>query len=108
MYTEEETKQIQKLAAQAMGLAKDDLLIHLRFLDRALAKLQLQERFGLEGIATDAQNLYYDPLYVLRLYQKTPAALTRACLHSLLHCIFAHTYGYDNRSAPLWTRPGFL
>ena len=102
MYTEEETKQIQKLAAQAMGLAKDDLLIHLRFLDRALAKLQLQERFGLEGIATDAQKLYYDPLYVLRLYQKTPAALTRACLHSLLHCIFAHTYGYEKLDAERW------
>ena len=102
MYTEEETKQIAKLAAQAMALAKDNLLIHLRFLDRALAKLTIQERWGLEGLATDTQTLYYDPLYVLRLYKNTPAALSRACLHSLLHCIFNHLYGYEKMDMERW------
>ena len=102
MYTEDESRQISKLAAQAIGLAKDNLLIHLRFLDRALAKLETAERWGLEGLATDTQTLYYDPLYVLRLYKKAPAALARACLHSLLHCIFSHAYGYEKMDTQRW------
>ncbi len=102
MYTEDESRQISKLAAQAIALAKDNLLIHLRFLDRALAKLETAERWGLEGLATDTQTLYYDPLYVLRLYKKAPAALARACLHSLLHCIFSHAYGYEKMDTQRW------
>lgn len=71
-----------------MALARDDILIHLRFFDMALARLQLKERWGTGCLATDGQTLFYDPLYVLRCYRENPKLVARAYLHMLLHCIF--------------------
>lgn len=101
-HTQDEVKKISQLAGQAMQLAMDDILIHLRFMGNAAAALDLKERFGLEGLATDAGSLYYDPVYVLRLYQNDPKALTRGCLHSLFHCVFSHPFGYDRLDQESW------
>lgn len=85
-----------------MALARDDILIHLRFFDMALARLQLKERWGTGCLATDGQTLFYDPLYVLRCYRENPKLVARAYLHMLLHCIFSHTFQYDRLDGELW------
>ncbi|MBP5264924.1 MAG: hypothetical protein J6Z33_11215, partial [Lachnospiraceae bacterium] len=93
--------QVEELAGQVMRLAHDELLIHLRFFDVALAELALTERAGQgsavaggrEGahagsapfLETDGAHLFYDPVGVLRAYQKEPRLVARGMLHSLLH-----------------------
>ena len=49
--TKAKDRQISELARQVMGLSRDSLLIHLRFLDAALAKLPLRERGDMGCIA---------------------------------------------------------
>ena len=53
-----------------MTLAHDDILMHLRFFDAALAQLHVEERGGTGCLATDGQTLFYDPVYVLKLYRE--------------------------------------
>ncbi len=93
---------ISSLAAQILKLAHDDLLMHLRFLDTALARLPWREQNGLGGIAADGQVCYYDPVFVLKLYQSDSKLVARTYLHTLFHCVFAHSFQYDKLETGLW------
>lgn len=95
-------KKISTLAAQIMSLAHDDILMHLRFFDVALAQLKLRERKNIGCMAADGSACFYDPVYVLKCYQENPKLITRAYLHMLLHCIFFHSYQYDRLEGEKW------
>ena len=97
-----DTVKISSLARQVMGIARDDILMHLRFFDRALAGLPCRERPGLEGFATDGSFCFYDPLDTLKRYRADTRSVSRACLHMMLHCVFFHNYQYDKMDAARW------
>ncbi len=99
MYDKEK---ISALSRQVLQLAHDDILIHLRFFDTALARLQWKEQLGLGGIATDGNICYYDPICILKKYQQEPKEVTRCYLHMLLHCIFSHGFQYHKLERDLW------
>ncbi len=99
--TEKENR-IEVLAAQVMELARDAIIVHLRFLDVAVAQLRPRPDRSAGTIACDGSYLYYDPVYVLRCYQKEPNSITRMYLHVLLHCIFCHSFQYDKVESRYW------
>ncbi len=90
------------LAGEVMRLSRDDILMHLRFFHRALWALRLEEKPGTESFATDGRSGFYDPFWVLKRYRENPAWITRAYLHMLLHCIFAHQFRYDRLDRAVW------
>lgn len=100
--TEADLRKISSLAGQVMGLAHDDILMHLRFFDMAVARLKLQERPGTGCLATDGSILYYDPVYVLKVYREEEKGIARLYLHILLHCIFFHGFQYDKLERDKW------
>ena len=93
---------IASLANQILRLAHDDLLMHLRFLDTALARLPWKERKDWGGAATDGRVCYYDPAYLLSMYRMEPKSVARLYLHTLLHCVFSHNFQYDKLETELW------
>ncbi|MCM1411473.1 MAG: VWA-like domain-containing protein [Lachnospiraceae bacterium] len=97
-----EESKIQALANQILTLAHDDLLMHLRFFDMALAQLKWKERAKTGCFATDGRKLFYDPVYVLKTYQENPKYIARSYLHVLLHCIFSHGFRYDKLEPENW------
>ncbi len=97
-----EEEKLSELAVRVMGIARDDILIHLRFLDRALANLGCREKKGMGCVAGDGASCFYDPVYVLSLYQENPKYVTRTYLHTLLHCIFFHSFQYDKLDKGKW------
>lgn len=99
---ETKNEKISSLAGEIMRLSHDDILMHLRFFDRALAALRPAEKPGTEEFATDGQLCFYDPMLVLKCYRESQALVTRTYLHMLLHCIFAHHFRYDRLEARLW------
>lgn len=99
---EENAKKIAALSTEVLTLAHDDILIHLRFFDAALARLLRREMPGLGGIATDGDIFYYDPVFILKGYEREPGYITRCYLHLLLHCIFFHGFQYDRLDKDLW------
>ncbi len=105
MGVEKEKQNTEKKAAiarQILNLAHDDILIHLRFFDTALARLTWKERTGTGCIATDGMVCYYDPVFVLKSYQQEPKMIARCYLHLLLHCIFSHSFQYNKLETELW------
>lgn len=98
----EDEKKVAALARQVMDLARDELLIHLRFLDGAFSGVALTERFGLEGMAGNGRELLYDPVTVLRWYRTDPRLPGRVLLHSLLHNVFSHSFAYEKLDTELW------
>lgn len=97
----------EALAQKIWSLSRDRLLVNLRFLDVALSSLGVQARAGTGYVFCDVNApegtvIRYDPVFVIRLYKKNPANVTRLYLHILLHCIFSHAYKYDRVEQELW------
>lgn len=97
-----DTGKISSIANQILQLAHDDILMHLRFFDTALAGLPWRERKEIGCIATDGKVCYYDPVYILKTYQVQDKLVARTYLHTLLHCVFAHSFQYDRLETDLW------
>ncbi|MCM1120460.1 MAG: VWA-like domain-containing protein [bacterium] len=95
-------QKIGKLAGEVLALARDNILVSLRFLDVALLGLVWQERPSTGCVSTDGSTVWYDPEYILRLYRLDPHLVTRGMLHLLLHCIFSHSFAYDKVERELW------
>lgn len=91
-----------RLAAEILQLARDSILVQMRFLDVALSRLKPVERPQINVVATDGVSLYYDPVYVLRKYRDEPGYGARLYLHVLLHCIFYHSFQYGKVDAAIW------
>lgn len=93
---------IRELALEVLGLAHDDILIHLRFLDTALSAIRFQAQKGRGLSATNGVVCYYDPVRILKEYSSEKHAPAREMLHILLHCIFFHSFQYDKLDEELW------
>ena len=99
---DEKEQKISQLAVQVLSLARDNVVVNLRFLDIAIAALSLQEEKGLNGMASDGEKLYYDPKWVLKTYEKEPQLVARTYLHCLLHLIFAHSFQSGKLDPETW------
>lgn len=98
----EQLNKIKELAAHIMRLASDSIVVNLRFLDVAVSALHPEAKPGMGGAATDGSRLYYDPIWLLKHYEREPAFATRLYLHVLFHCIFYHSYQYGRLNTELW------
>ncbi|MGN1018847.1 MAG: VWA-like domain-containing protein [Aristaeellaceae bacterium] len=86
------SQKLHALAEDVLTLSRNTLLVDLRFLAPALMRLTLLDDGETVTLATDGENLRYNPVYVLRRWQAEPAAVTRAFLHMALHCVYHHPF----------------
>lgn len=93
---------IRTLAAEILRLSHDGLLINMRFLNVALAKLKVECRENTGAHLFDGERLYYDPALLLRQYETEPGYAARLYLHTLLHCIFYHGFQTDKLRPEYW------
>ncbi len=80
----------EKLAEDIIRLARNSLVVNLRFMDSAVSLMKVEPYEG--AIATDGEKMYYDPTYILRAYKTAKEYPVRFYLHMLLHCTFRHWY----------------
>ena len=79
------------LGLRILQNCRTELYSHFPHLDGAFACLTSHPSPG-GSIGTDAKRLFFDPPFLLRLYQRSPAAVRRGYLHILLHCLFLHPF----------------
>ncbi len=93
----------RKLANQVLSLSRDSILVSLRFLDTALSSLRFQadDRENL-FLAADGRTVFFNPVWVLKQYQREPRYISRCLLHVLFHCIFHHNFQYQKLDAQAW------
>ena len=98
--TSPQFEKADSLAREILKLARNTLLINLRFLDMALSEFDYL--YAPDMVGTDGKNLYYDPRLLLRAYKKDKNSVTRLYLHSLVHCICRHMFAPATVDRPLW------
>ncbi|MBO5291895.1 MAG: hypothetical protein J6B10_01765 [Lachnospiraceae bacterium] len=102
MQKSEKDEKISKLAMQVLTLARDSIMVNLRFLDMALSRLTLTEQRGNGQVAVNGMQILYDPVVVLKMYRQEPNRVFRLYLHMLFHCIFYHSFQYDKVETEYW------
>ena len=99
---ENRIKEIKTLAGNVLELARDEILMSFRFLDRSLMELKTEMRPGIEGVSSSDSVMYYDPVYILKASQRDFKYPARILFHVLLHHIFAHPFTGERTDAVLW------
>ena len=98
----ERQKKAEELAEKVMRLARDNIVVNMRFLDVALSRLKAEGKNGLGGAAADGEKLYYDPVWLLKRYKEEPGYPIRLYLHVLFHYVFYHSFAYGEKEEELW------
>ncbi len=93
---------IEEFSLKLLRLARDTIIVNMRFMDVAASKLPPRKKEGLNAVAADKHCFYYDPGYILKRYTQAPNAVARMYLHSILHHVFNHSFGYGVLNEELW------
>ena len=93
--------EVEALALDALDLVRNGLLVNLRFMSAAFARLAPLPIPG-ATLATDGAHLRFDPVTWARTYAADPAEASRAYLHTVLHCVFLHLYPGEGIDPDLW------
>ena len=88
--------EIIKVASEVLNFSRQRMLVNMRFLEPAIRMLTESPSKCMYnrsyGMGTDGKNLYYNPEYVLRAYQKEKGFVSRMYLHLVVHGIFRHFF----------------
>lgn len=90
-----------ELAGETLVLARNTLLVRLRFLDAAINRLQTAVHAEI-AFASDGNCLYYEPFSLLKRYKEEPGAMNRDLLHVLLHSLLRHPWFHKDRDRAVW------
>ena len=102
---QKETEKAERLAEagrQILMASRDELYLHMRFMDLALSSFFYTSHADAERIASDGRVIYFHPGYLAKLYAQDRRMVNRMYLHLVLHCLFHHLTGQKNREKELW------
>ncbi len=99
---EEERQKHRELATRIMFFARDQIMVSLRFLDRALFKMPMVPTDVVGTYGVDGQVIWFREDHVLRSFKQEKNRPTRAFLHMILHCIFSHPFHYEDLDPECW------
>lgn len=98
-----EKRDLSAIGLEILYAARNELYMNLPYLDVALCALSFRDGAGVTlSIATDGENLYYDPAYLSERYLRGSAAVNRAYLHTILHCMLRHLRKKQGKVPELW------
>ena len=72
--------------------ARNELYLHMRFLDVALSSLDYAMDSTVDTVATDGNVIYYNTRFLGSCYKDERKQVNRAYLHMVLHCLFCHVF----------------
>lgn len=95
------TEKYQAIAEEILSIAKAQIVVKMRFLDRALFELKPMANSEYP-LASDGQHLIYEPKYLLKGYRQSQSFALRALTHMLMHCLFRHMFIPYTIDQELW------
>ena len=98
---ENEYEKAAQLANKILLNARNTLLVHLRFMDKALSNLQVIPAMT-PSLTTNGIQLGFSPYFVLNSYQTARELPNRNYLHVVLQCIFKHPFLGSLTDQRLW------
>lgn len=89
-------------ARDILALIRSRLFIDFRFMDSAVARLDIENDDMIRTLSTRGNILYYNAKHVIETYKDEPQRMTREYLHSVMHCIFRHQFVSDKIDKAKW------
>lgn len=99
----DDKKDLTAVGEDILFTARNELYMHLPYMDVALCSLPFQPGTGITtSLATDGEKLYYTGAWLADRYLRNRQLVNRAYLHVLLHCILRHIWKAKGRNPLLW------
>ncbi len=96
-------EKVEKIALEIIGLARNKLLVNMRFLDMAMSRLTAYPKPDVTSCtAVDGKVFIYDPAHILTAYRLEENLPVRNFLHSILHCVFKHMFVNPTINRDYW------
>ena len=92
----------EQMARRILEVVRSELYLELRFLNPVLSALPWQCAESGSALYTDGLSLRFLPPHIIELWQHNRKALSRAYLHTMLHCLFRHLWLRGSRNKNLW------
>ena len=100
---EEEKKDLTAVGLEILRTTRNELYLHLPYMDAALCALDMQPGGGVTlSLATDGEVLYYDGAFLAEKFLRSASAVNRSYFHLLLHCILRHLGKKKGKVPELW------
>lgn len=99
---QERESRLEEICSEILGNSRNELYLHMRFLDVSLSSLRFTPSQQIEPAGTDGVCLFYHPDLLVSLYRKGRVLINRMYLHTVLHCLFAHLYRRKGRDEEYW------
>lgn len=93
---------IEQICTDILKNARNELYLHMRFLDNALSALAFQGEMSVHPVAVDGTFLYYQPEELMHMFRQNRETINRVYLHSLFHCLFWHIYPEEKADVQYW------
>lgn len=93
MLDEVTQEKVEKIAREIIGLARNKLLVNMRFLDMAMSRLEDCPKPDVtKSASVDGKVYLYNPEHILSAYRLEENQPVRNYLHSVFHCVFKHMF----------------
>lgn len=91
------------LSHNIISSVQAELLIKYRYLAPAFGRLEPVRDEMVFSLASDGKKLYYSGNYIIKLYKREKSELLRTYLHTVLHCLFLHSFVSENVEKSKWS-----
>lgn len=93
----------ETLSLEVLRMAKNKLLVNMRFLDMALSRPELVPAPDkTTSCATDGEVFIFSPKHILTTFRVEEDMVTRTFLHMIFHCVFRHMFVSSLVNNDLW------
>lgn len=96
------TVRLEKVGRDILLSTRNELYVHMRFLDVALSSFHYLMKPGIDRLGTDGSVIYYNSRYLGTVFRENRILMNRAYLHSVLHCLFFHIIVHSDRNQENW------
>lgn len=98
-----EARPLSEIGRDILSAARNELYMHLPYLDAALCALQPEAGDNVTpSLATDGETLFYSGAYLADRYLRSRTLTNRAYLHVIFHCMLRHLSKKRGKSSALW------
>ena len=96
-------EKLMAVGRRVLEASKTELYVAMRFLDLALNSLDYEMDLSIRTVGTDSRSIRYNPSYLIQAYREDSLRVNRLYLHMILHCVFRHMFGGDDKDdKELW------
>lgn len=94
--------QLNQIGQQILVVTRNELYLHMRFLDVALSSFFYVMDPAVNGFGTDGMNIFFHPAGLGGIYRQNRIFMNRGYLHMVLHCILHHITRRHQREKEFW------